>query len=117
MLVDEALRCEEHPGITFRPGPTGRRAGLTAGPDVWEVIDTLENVRNNEPGLTEDALVAATAEAMGLPAHKVHAAVRYYAAYSAEVNERIRANREAAAEAEAAARARHDVLRGEHLAS
>jgi hypothetical protein len=41
LFVDEALRAEEHPGITFRPGPTGRRAGIVGGPDVWEVIDTL----------------------------------------------------------------------------
>jgi hypothetical protein len=27
-LVDEALRMSEHPGIVFRPGPTGRRAGF-----------------------------------------------------------------------------------------
>ncbi|MDQ3028783.1 MAG: hypothetical protein M3R09_01850 [Actinomycetota bacterium] len=28
LFVDEALQAEEHSGITFRPGPTGRRAGL-----------------------------------------------------------------------------------------
>src|SRR6266487_5136826 len=27
-LVDEGLRMSEHPGIVFRDGPTGRRAGL-----------------------------------------------------------------------------------------
>src|SRR5258708_28043288 len=31
-LVDEALRMSEHPGIMFRPGPTGRRAALAGGP-------------------------------------------------------------------------------------
>src|ERR1700684_647649 len=36
-LVDEALRTSERAVITFRPGPTGRRAGLASGPDVWEV--------------------------------------------------------------------------------
>jgi hypothetical protein len=33
-LVDEALRMNEHPGIVFRAGPTGRRAALAAGPGV-----------------------------------------------------------------------------------
>ncbi len=80
LFVDEALRAEAHPGLTFRPGPTGRRAGLIGGPDVWEVIDTLFIVRDAEPGLADKALVAATAEAMGLPARKVRTAVRYYAA-------------------------------------
>src|SRR5712691_11990839 len=41
-LVDEALRMSEHPGIVFRPGPTGRRAALAAGPDVWEVVRDLK---------------------------------------------------------------------------
>ena len=38
-LLDEALRREAHPGITFRDGPSGRRAGLVAGPDVDEAGD------------------------------------------------------------------------------
>ena len=36
--IDEGLRMEAHPGIVFRNGPSGRRAGLAAGPDVWEVV-------------------------------------------------------------------------------
>lgn len=111
-FVDEALRAEEHPGIVFRPGPTGRRAGLVGGPDVWEVIDTLHTVREAEPGLVDDALAQATAEAMGLSAHRVRVAVRYYAVHPAEVDERIAANREAAEQAEAAWRAEQDLLRG-----
>lgn len=34
----EGLRRDEHPLVTFRDGPTGRRAGLVGGPDVWEVV-------------------------------------------------------------------------------
>lgn len=26
---------DEHPGIVFRSGPAGRRAGLAGGPDIW----------------------------------------------------------------------------------
>lgn len=117
LFVDESLRVEEHPGITFRPGPTGRRAGLAGGPDVWEVIETLLIVREAQPGLAEDALVAATAEAIGLPARKVKVAVRYYTAYRAEIDERIAANQEAAEQAEAAWQAEQDLLRGNHRAS
>ena len=117
LFVDEALRAEEHPGIVFRPGPTGRRAGLVGGPDVWEVIDTLRTVREADPGLADDALAQATAEAMGLAERKVRVAVRYYAAYRVEVDERIAANRDAAAEAEAAWQAEQDLLRGGGRAS
>jgi hypothetical protein len=34
-LVDEGLRMTDHPGVTFREGPTGRRAALVNGPDIW----------------------------------------------------------------------------------
>ena len=49
LFVDEALRCEEHPGITFRSGPTGRRAGTVGGPDISEVIDTVLTLREHGP--------------------------------------------------------------------
>ncbi|MBA3303406.1 MAG: ribbon-helix-helix protein, CopG family, partial [Acidimicrobiia bacterium] len=40
-LLDEGLKTRRFPGIAYRPGPTGRRAGLVAGPDVWEVVRDL----------------------------------------------------------------------------
>src|SRR5688572_21638250 len=40
-LVDEGLRMTEHPGIVFKDGPSGRRAALAFGPDVWEVVTFL----------------------------------------------------------------------------
>jgi len=39
----------EHPGVLFRTGPTGRRAGLAAGPDVWEVVRAVRSARGAEP--------------------------------------------------------------------
>ncbi|HEX5494603.1 MAG TPA: hypothetical protein VFX70_08540 [Mycobacteriales bacterium] len=112
LFVDEALRAEEHSGIVFRPGPTGRRAGLASGPDVWEVIGTLHMVSADEPGLTGDPLAEATATALGVHTHLVRVAVRYYAAYPAEVDERIVANQQAADEAEAAWLAEQKVMGG-----
>src|SRR5215213_8675166 len=35
--AEEGDRAESHPGIVFRSGPSGRRAGLAGGPDVWEI--------------------------------------------------------------------------------
>src|ERR1700680_5195163 len=66
-LVDEALRTSEHPGITFRPGPTGRRAGLASGPDVWEVVRAVRSARGAEPGLGEGELLTLVAENTGVP--------------------------------------------------
>lgn len=111
LFVDEALRMADHPGIHFRPGPTGRRAGLVAGPDVWEVVATLESVRGGEPDLDGDELVAAVAEALGLPESRARLAIGYWAAHPGEVDERIRANAEAADEAETRWRAEQRLLR------
>lgn len=116
-FVDEALRAEEHPGITFRPGPAGRRAGLVGGPDVWQVIDTLLTVRDAEPGLVDEALVAETAEMIGVQALQVRIAVRYYAAYRMEIDEWITSNREMAAREEARWLAEQELLRGRTRAS
>src|SRR5215467_13306574 len=117
IFVDEALRAEEHPGIMFRPGPTGRRAGLVGGPDVWEVIGALQAVRMQDPGLADEALVVAVAEATRLSSRMVRVAVRYYTAYPAEVEERITANRESAEQAEAAWHAEQSLLRARDRAS
>lgn len=40
-LIDEGLRIRRHPLVGFRDGPAGRRAHLSSGPDVREVIDGL----------------------------------------------------------------------------
>src|SRR5882724_4503246 len=53
-LVDEGLRMAEHPGVVFREGPTGRRAGLVGGPDVWEVVRAVKSARAAEPELAEE---------------------------------------------------------------
>src|ERR1700732_11332 len=55
-LVDEGLRMEAPPGIVFRPGPSGRRAALTRGPDVWEVIGLLRSLdTSREAAIVEAA--------------------------------------------------------------
>ena len=70
------MRIEDHPGIVFRDGPGGRRAGVAGGPDVWEIIAA---VRANEP-IGDDALTAA-AEWGSLTLTQVRTAVRYHAEY------------------------------------
>ena len=49
-------------------------AALAGGPNVWEVIETLEDT-----GLAGEEAVAATAEWGVLTHAQVHTAVRYYA--------------------------------------
>ncbi|HST69117.1 MAG TPA: hypothetical protein VLI94_05620 [Solirubrobacterales bacterium] len=87
---------DEHTGIVFRGGPTGRRAALAGGPDVWEFIDALKSGK----GRGEEAVVA-TAELLNLTNSQVRTAVRYYAAFPDEIDRRIALNAEDADEAEA----------------
>lgn len=88
---------DEHPGIVFRGGPSGRRAALAGGPDVWEVMATLR--AGEERG---ERAVAATAKLLALTETQVRTAVRYYGVYPGEIDERIRRNVEEADAAEAA---------------
>jgi hypothetical protein len=108
-LVDEALRMNEHPGIAFRSGPTGRRVALAAGPDVWEVVRAVRSGRLAEPGLGEDDLLSMVAENTGVGVAQLRTAVRYWAAYPQEIDAEI-----AAADAAEDA-ARDSWLREQHL--
>lgn len=111
MFIDESLRAYEHPGIVFRPGPTGRRAALAGGPDVWEVVTALNAVRADEPDLEGQALVSELAAVTGLSREQVGIAVRYYAAYPEEINERIGSNAYVAEREERLWAAQQSILR------
>ena len=81
LLVAEGLRMDAHPGIVFREGPTGRRAVLVAGPDVWEVIRTLRDTRSAQPDLPASQVVDVVCENTGLRQTAVRVAMDYYGAY------------------------------------
>lgn len=93
-LVEEGMRMIEHPGIVFRDGPAGRRAGLAAGPDVWEVIVVL---RQQDAG--GEPLLRSVADATGLAERQVQTAVGYFAAHEDEILRRIQDNQQAAEQA------------------
>lgn len=95
-LLEEGLRMEPHPGIVFRSGPGGRRAGLMGGPDVWEVASALRGV---DGGDAES--LAEIGERTGLATDQVSAALRYYADYTDEVSDWIRRVEDEAERAEA----------------
>ena len=85
-LVDEALRMHEHPLITFKDGPAGRRARLVGGPDVWEVIGAVRSVRESDPALAGDEVLEVVAETSGVPMPFLRAALAYWGDYPAEVD-------------------------------
>jgi hypothetical protein len=88
--IEEGVRAAEFPGITFRPGPAGRRAGLLGGPDVWEVVRDLQAAR----AAGREDTVAWVMRASGLGEAQVRLAAAYHAAYPDEIDARIEADEE-----------------------
>jgi hypothetical protein len=85
--AEEGARRDEHPLVTFRDGPTGRRAGLVGGPDVWEVamwIDDLGSSKDPPAKLAADGIVTRP---------QIDAALAYRAAYPEEIEARIELHR------------------------
>jgi hypothetical protein len=111
-LVDEALRMSEHPGIAFRAGPTGRRAALASGPDIWEAVRAIKSARAAEPDLTEDDLLALVSGNTGVPVRLLRIAIRYWASYPGEIDTEIAAAQAAEDAAEDAWRRERDLLAG-----
>jgi len=100
--IAEGVRMDEHPDIYFREGALGRRAAIIGTRlDVWQVIDTVRSSGNS----ADEA-----AEYLGVPAQKVHAAVRYYASYRDEVDEFAARATAIAERAEAGWRAEQEIL-------
>jgi hypothetical protein len=85
-LVDEALRMQEYPMIIFRDGPSGRRARLVGGPDVWEVIGSVRSAREAEPDLNAGQIMALVADTTGIEPELLQAALAYWADHTAEVD-------------------------------
>lgn len=68
--------------ITFRDGPSGRRAGLVGGPDVWEVAMCVDELSSADPAaeLAADGIVGRA---------QIDAALAYRSTYPEEIRARI----------------------------
>jgi len=80
-LIDEGLRMDAHPGIVFRSGPGGRRAGLAGGPDVWEVARVLREI---EPAGEEAITKISKLTELAIP--QTRAVANYYFEFADEVD-------------------------------
>lgn len=88
LLVEEAIKLREFPDIVFTEGPTGRRATLRNGLDVWEILEPYVLARKDPKVLRES-----------YPDYDqaiLHSALRYYEAYPEEIEARIALNQAAA---------------------
>lgn len=91
--AEEGARRDDHPMITFRDGPTGRRAGVIGGPDVWEIVMWIHDL-----GPVADAAEDLISD-RPITRAQVDAALAYYAAYPEETQARIDLHRDATAAA------------------
>jgi hypothetical protein len=105
-VLDEGLKTRRFPGVVYRDGPTGRRAGLLGGPDVWEVVRVLKAASGGA-----EARVRTVSEERGLPVAQVRLAIDFYGEHAEEVDARI------AQDEQAAERVRRVVERRERLLS
>jgi len=104
-VLDEGLKTRHFPGVVYRDGPTGRRAGLVGGPDVWEVIRALKAASGGAE------VRVRTVARNGLARGPGPARDDFYGEHADEVDERI------ALDAQAAERVRKVVERRERLLS
>lgn len=81
--AEEGDRAETHPGIVFRPGPTGRRAALAGAPDIWEICLAARQVGGGKQ------VAARLAEELSLTPDRIAVALRYAAEFPEEIEARI----------------------------
>ena len=84
-LLDEALRIQRCPGVTFAEGVTGRRARLAGtGIEVWEIIATYKGVGQN--------LNRLRTAYQWLSDVQLRSAIGYYRLYKGEIDHLIKQN-------------------------
>jgi len=79
--LDEWIRLQNHPGIRFVTLVNGERvAALERGPEVWTVAEAWVTADPSNRTVEE------TAHITGLTVAEVDTALRYYAAFQAEID-------------------------------
>src|SRR4051795_3700967 len=81
--AEEGDRAESHPGIVFRSGPSGRRAALAGGPDVWEICFAARRLGGGRQ------IAERLAEDLSLTPDRVAVALRYATEFPEEIEARI----------------------------
>ena len=77
-FTDEGIRASRVPGIVFRDGPVGRRAGVAGSLDVWEVMTVVR-----ETEIVDPQTLAAD---LGVPEHTIMVALDYYSQFPDEID-------------------------------
>jgi hypothetical protein len=104
-LILEGVDTLDHPGIVFRGPPHDRRAAITGGPDVWEVVSRLREL----PG-REEQRIAKLSEESELHPRQVRLALDYASTRAGEVEARIDRHNAAVERSQTAAERRAALL-------
>ena len=104
-ILREGLAMDAHPGVVFKPGPSGRRAALAGGPDIWEIASALRRMTGSEA-----ERVSALSKEFSIHERQILIALNYAAAHAQEVESDVRANDRALDEAERIANERRRLL-------
>jgi len=104
-LIIEGIDQLDHPGIVFRGPVHDRRAALTAGPDVWEIVARLQELEGGEE--QRISLLAAESD---LHPRLIRIALDYAAEHPDEIRERIDRNRGAIERSQRTAQQREALL-------
>lgn len=104
-LVSEGLDMVEHPGIVYRAGPTGRRAALAVGPDVWQVVSALRYTTG-----TDEERVAVLAEQFDLHPRHIRTAIDFAVSHGQQIDAQVGANDAAAERAKETAERRANLM-------
>jgi hypothetical protein len=86
-ILDEGLKTRRFPGIVYRDGPTGRRAAVVGGPDVWEIIRALKQTTGKD-----ERRVRTLSDELALSTTQIRLAIDFYGVNPAEVDDRIAAD-------------------------
>ena len=87
-LITEGIDQPDYQGIVFRGPAHDRRAALAAGPDVWEVIARLQELKGSE-----EQRISTLAAESDLHPRLIRVALDYAAEHLEEIRERIDRNR------------------------
>lgn len=104
-LIIEGIDALDHPGIVHRGPPHDRRAALAAGPDVWEVIARLRELKGSE-----QKRIKTLSHESDLHPRLIRLALDYAAEHDTEIQDRIRRNEAAAEGSRRAAKQRQALL-------
>jgi hypothetical protein len=89
-LIVEGIAARDFPGVIYRGPVSDRRAALAAGPDVWEVVARLQELRG-----AEEHRLRVISDETGVPVRLLRLALDFAAAHPDEIETRITRKRAA----------------------